>query len=144
MSAHTQTTTIETYAMARAKRRGNCVSATADHLIEITEFTMYGEAPQHRKAFRADVDASFHLTSLPPGAAGSRVSCANQSDQRGALFHQRFPDGFGRFLNLGLAFKRVDDRMGIRVTLVRDGAGDAGHVGGNDVDWPSAWQGKFL
>jgi hypothetical protein len=34
--------------------------------------------------------------------------------------------------------------MGIRVGQVRDGAGDASHLGGNDVDWPSGWQGKFL
>src|SRR5262245_52378223 len=34
--------------------------------------------------------------------------------------------------------------MGIRVMLMRDGAGDAGHPGSNDVDWPSGWQGKFL
>ena len=61
-----------------------------------------------------------------------------------ALFRQRFIDGFGRFLNLGLAFARDDDRMGIGVRLVWDGAGDAGHPGGNNVDWPSAWQGKFL
>jgi hypothetical protein len=61
-----------------------------------------------------------------------------------ALFHQRLVDGFARFLNLGLAFARDYDRMGIRVMQVRDGAGDAGHLGGNDVDWPSRWQGKFL
>src|SRR5687768_1433401 len=34
--------------------------------------------------------------------------------------------------------------MGIRVMLPRDGGGDAGHLGSSDVDWPSAWQGKFL
>ena len=36
---------------------------------------------------------------------------------------QRCVDGFARFLKLGLAFARDDDRMGIGVMLVRDGAG---------------------
>lgn len=58
--------------------------------------------------------------------------------------HQRLVDGFARFLNLGLAFARDDDRMGIWVMQVRDGAVSAGYLGGNDVDWPSGWQGKFL
>ena len=61
-----------------------------------------------------------------------------------ALFRQRFADGFARFPNLGLAFARDDNRMGIRVMLLGDGAGDADHLGGNDVNWPSGWQGKFL
>jgi hypothetical protein len=58
-----------------------------------------------------------------------------------ALLPQRFAAGFARFLNLGLAFARDDYRMGIRVMLVQDGAGDAGHLGRNDVDWLSGWQG---
>jgi hypothetical protein len=35
-----------------------------------------------------------------------------------------------------MAFTGDDDRMGIRVRHLRDGAGDAGHLGNNDVDWP--------
>jgi hypothetical protein len=57
---------------------------------------------------------------------------------------QRLVDDFARLLNLGLAFARDDDRMGIGVMNLRDGAGDAGHLGRNDVDWPSGWQCKFL
>jgi hypothetical protein len=57
---------------------------------------------------------------------------------------QCFANSFARFLNLGLTFAREDDRMGIGVMNLRDGAGAAGHLGRNDVDWPSGWQGKFL
>ena len=82
---------------------------------------------------------------LPPSKPEKHASCRYAA--RGfeaCLFHQRFADGFARFPNLGLAFARDDDRMGIRVMLPRDGAGDAGHPGSSDVDWPSAWQGKFF
>ena len=45
------------------------------------------------------------------------------------LISQRFIDGFARFLNLGLAPARKDDRMGIGVVLVGNDAGDAGPAG---------------
>ena len=46
--------------------------------------------------------------------------------------------------SLSLAFAKNDNRMRVRVRQVRDGAGDAGHLGGNDVDWPSTRQSSWM